>query len=251
MDTIVYWLLVLGYYLLGVIVGLMLLTMLYPPIRTFPMTVLYVWSGFLKPRAIAYLISAMVFPIVLLIIGFFLINLLTHAVDVVKSRSFLVGILGTALLIIFSGGLRAANYAADYAAFMQRHSTIPEGVTPLHILIATNTIQYCMANYDDPSKDEKFDELVEHIKSLEFNEDDNELLLMALKHVKAKDDEIDLAMELFSNQLEYVEWKRDFEIQKQADELRYREDEEQQKSWDEEIEKLLAETDEEETQQDT
>lgn len=241
METIVYWLLVLGYYLLGLVAGLILVALFYPALWTFPKTVLFVWGGALNRSAVLNLIWAMMFPIILLGIGYFLLNLLTPAYDVITSRSFLVGLLGTIVITLFNGGFRRGNLSADYADFMARHSTIPEDVSPLHVLIATSVIQYCMCNYDDPHKDEKWDKVVELIKSLEFNERDQELLLKALKHARAKEDEIDLAMGLYSDHHEYVEWQRQHEIEKLEDERKEREYQDLQKLEDEEFEKQMKE----------
>lgn len=245
MDTVAYWLIAVGYFILGMIAGLILIGLLYPPLRTFPMTVLFVWGGALKRLAVLHLVWAMVFPIILLYVVYLLLNLFVPAYDIIRSRSFLGGLLGTVLITLFNGGFRGANLSADYADFMARHSTIPEDVAPLHILIATAVIQYCMSNYDDPNRDAHWDKVIELINSLEFNVSDEESLLKALKHTRAKDNEIGLAMELYSNRREYVEWQRQRASEQLEDELKEREFEELQEPQNREVGRIMKEFDEE------
>jgi hypothetical protein len=241
MDTIVYWLLVISYWFLGLIAGMIVIALLYPPLRTFPMTAMLIWAGTLKRSALFNLIWAIFFPIILLGIGYFFLNLLTPALDVIKSTSFLVGFLGVFLITLFDGGFRRINLNADYADFMKRHSNLPSGASDLHVLIATQVIKCSLTNHDNPKFKEEWDFMYELMRKLEFNEDDEDLLIQTMINLKATDNEIQLAQGVYSDEREYVEGIRQLE----RDRLEWEREEEElaarQREEDEEFDRQMKE----------
>lgn len=245
METFIYWLLVLGYYLLGLVAGLIIVGLFYPPIRTFPRTAMLVFGRVLRISAITNLLWAMIFPIILLAFGYFLLNLFTPAYDVIKSSSFLVGFVGTFLITLLNGGFRRAYLSSDYAEFMAKHSALPEGVSGLHIMIAAAMLQYAVSDYNDPLYEQKGNKVSDLIETLDFSDKDEELLIAAMRHLRVKDADIEFVRELYHIEREYVEGQRQREIEQLEDDRRERQYQAREQLEDEEFEKQIKEWEEE------
>lgn len=161
------------------------------------------------------------------------------------------------MITLFNGGFRRSNLGLDYADFMKRHSNLPTGASDLHMLIATQVIACSIANYDDPKHDEKWDMMYELMRQLEFNDQDEYILVQTMVNLKAKDDEIELAREVYSTEREYVEsmrqreldrieWERENAKREEIDRLEDEEFEKQMKVEREEFEKEMKEWNESE-----
>ncbi len=185
MDTVIYWLQVFGYFVLGIVTGLIFVGLLYPVLRTAPMTIALVIQKRLRLSALVNIGYAITFALVLLIGGYLLIGLLTPAWNVVTSRSFLVGLIFTFGMFVVQGGFGRGALQADYADFVTKHRRIPEGVTTEELEFAGSVIDWWISEDPKELSDMKSKSMYQLADSFDFHIDHEQGIIKAFEFIRA------------------------------------------------------------------
>lgn len=110
--------------IVGFVYGFLIRTMIYPVLRTFPLTIGLVLKGVLRKTAIIHQAWSFVFALLILGIGAFALSFFTSAAEFLSSWGSIVGaVVGFVLAWMAPGG--SAALRADYADFMAKHLAEP------------------------------------------------------------------------------------------------------------------------------
>ncbi len=236
METFIYWILTIGYLFLGILVGLILTSLLYPVVRTFPKTLLLVIGGQLRMSALVHIGIAFSFPIVLVGGGYFLLNLLTPAWDIATSRSFLTGLIFSFLSLFFSGGTSKYALQADYADFIRKHLRIPEGATFEELQFARAVTDWWLTSGPKELSEMKSQYMYHLAASFDFDVDHEPGLRKSFEFLKVDSENHSVGLDIYQSRKEYAMSMRELEADRLAQEEEDREDAKRHEEWLKELE---------------
>jgi MFS family permease len=204
METFIYWLLVLGYFLLGLVSGLIIVALLYPVVRTLPRTVFLVIAGQLRTSALVSLVVAFLFPILLLLGGYFLINLFTPAWNIVSSRSFLTAFIFTFITFLVSGGTSQNALREDYADFVRKHIRIPDGSTLEELQFARAVRDWWTTSDSSQLVEMQSNYMYQLADAFDFDLDHEPGITKAFEFINADSENIHMGIDIYRSRREYV-----------------------------------------------
>lgn len=160
-------------FIIGVIYGFLILTLIYPILRTLPRTIGLVIKGILRKTSLVHQVWSFVFALIVMGLGAIVLNLFTSAALFFTSWGFISGaVTGFVMAWMAPGGTFALQ--ADYADFITRHLAEPSAIQQMGLATQREQSQEVERSEQDDLAEEYYDDEADIENSDEFDSDDLE-----------------------------------------------------------------------------